>query len=160
MCHSFKYLGMTVRNQYLIQEEIKRRLNSGKASYLSVQSSNLISKNLKIRIYKTIILPVVLYGCEILSLTWREEHTLRVFENKMMRRIFGPKSDEVMGEWSKLYNEELCDLYSLPSIMRIIRPWRIRLVRQVARMGENRTVYILLIRRPRCRWVDNIEYIS
>jgi hypothetical protein len=73
-------------------------------------------KNLKIRIYKTIIMPVVLYG----SLTLREEHRLRVFENRVLRRIFGPKRDEVTAEWRKLYNEELHDLYSLPSIIRII----------------------------------------
>jgi hypothetical protein len=76
MCHRSKYLEMTVTNQNLIQEEIKRRLNSGNACYHSVQnllSSRLLSKNLKIRIYKTIILPVVLYGCETWSLTLREE---------------------------------------------------------------------------------------
>jgi hypothetical protein len=77
-------------------------------------------KNLKIRIYKMIILPVVLYGCETLSLTLREEHRLRVFENRMLRRIFRPNRDEVMGEWRKFHNEELRDLYSSPSIMRIM----------------------------------------
>jgi hypothetical protein len=83
----------------LIQEEIKRGLNSGNACYHSVQNllpSHLLSKNLKIRIYKTIILPVVLYGCETWSLTLREEHSLRVFENKVLR--IGPKRDEVTGE--------------------------------------------------------------
>jgi hypothetical protein len=87
----FKYLGTTVTNQNLIQEEIKRRLISGNAFYHSVQyllSSHLLSKNVKVRIYKTIILPVVLYGCETLSLTVWEEHELRV-----LTRIFGPKSD-------------------------------------------------------------------
>jgi hypothetical protein len=81
----FRYLGTTIKNQNLIQEEIKRRLNSGNACYHSVKnllSSRLLSKNLKIRIYKTIILPVVLYGCETWSLTLREEHRLRVFENR------------------------------------------------------------------------------
>jgi hypothetical protein len=75
-------------------------------------SSRLLSKNLKIRIYKTIILPVVLYGCEIWSLTSKEEHRLRVFENRVLRRRFGPKRDNVTGEWRKLHNEELRDLYS------------------------------------------------
>jgi hypothetical protein len=83
--------------------------------------SELLSKNLKIRIYKTIILPVVLYGCETWCLTLREEHRLRVFENRMLRRIFGPKSDKVTGEWRKLHNKELHDLYSSPSIIRIIK---------------------------------------
>jgi hypothetical protein len=87
----FKYLGTTVTNQYLIQEEIKKRLNSGNACYHWVQSllfSRLPSKNLKIRIYKTIILPVVLYGCEKWSLTLREKYRLRVFENRVLRGIF------------------------------------------------------------------------
>jgi hypothetical protein len=86
-----KYLGMTVTNQNLILEEIKRRFNSDNACYHSVQnllSSRLPSKNVKVRIHKTIILPVVLYGCETMSLTLREEHTLRAFENKVLRRIF------------------------------------------------------------------------
>jgi hypothetical protein len=86
-----KYLGTTVTNQNLIQEEIKRRLNSGNACYHSVQSllsSRLLSKYLRIRIYKTIILPLVLYGCETWSLTLREEHRMRVFENWVLRRIF------------------------------------------------------------------------
>jgi hypothetical protein len=120
-------LGTTVTNQNFIQEEIKRRLNSGNACYHSVQnllSSRLLSKNLKIRIYTTIILPVVLYGCETWSLTLREEHRLRVFENRVLRRIFGLKRDEVTGEWRKLHNEELRDLYSSPSIIRIIKSRR------------------------------------
>jgi hypothetical protein len=70
-------------------------------------SPRLLSRNVKVKIYKTIILPVVLYGCETWYLTLREEHILRVFENRVLRRIFGPKSDEVTGEWRKLHNEEL-----------------------------------------------------
>jgi hypothetical protein len=77
-------------------------------------------------IYKTIILPVVLYGCETWSLTLREEHRLRVFENKVLRKIFGPKRVEVKGDWKKLHNEKLCDLYSSPSIIRIIKSRRMR----------------------------------
>ena len=82
-------------------------------------SSSLLSKNLKIKIYRTIILPVVLYGCEIWSLTLREERRLRVFENRVLRRIFGPKRDEVTGEWRKLHNEELNNLYSSPNIVQV-----------------------------------------
>jgi hypothetical protein len=145
------YLGTTVTNQNLIQEEIKRRLNSGNACYHSVQnllSSSLLSKNLKIRVYKTIILPVVLYGCETWSLTLREDHRLRVFENRVLRRIFGPKRDEVTGEWRKLHNEDFCDLYSSPSIIRIIKSRRMRWAGHVARMGEKRNAYRLLLGKP------------
>jgi hypothetical protein len=77
----------------------------------------LLSKNLKIKVYRTIILPVVLYACENCSLTLREERRLRVFENRVLRRVFGPKRDEVSGEWRKLHTEELNDLYSLPNIV-------------------------------------------
>jgi hypothetical protein len=124
-----KLLGTTVTNQNLIQEEIKRRLNSGNACYhsiLNLLSSRLLSKNVKVRIYKTIILPVVLYECETSSLRVREEHKLRVFENGVLRRIFGPKRDGVTGGWRKLHNEELHNLYSSPSIIRIIKSRRMR----------------------------------
>jgi hypothetical protein len=80
-------------------------------------SSRLLSRNVKVKIYKTIILPVVLYGCEIWSLMLREEHILKVFENRVLRRIFGPKRDDVTGEWRKLHNEELHNLYSSPDII-------------------------------------------
>jgi hypothetical protein len=99
-------------------------------------SSRLLSKNIKIRIYKTIILPVVLYGCDTWSLTLREEHTLRVFENRVLRRIFGPKRDEVTGDWRKLHNEELHNLSSSPNIIRIIKSRRMRWAGHVARMRK------------------------
>jgi hypothetical protein len=101
----FKYLGTTLTDQNCIQEEIKSRLNSGNACYHSVQSllsCRLLFRNVKVKIYKTIILPVVLYGCETWSLTLREEHRLKMFDNGVLRRIFGPKRDEVTGEWKAL----------------------------------------------------------
>jgi len=94
------------------------------ACYLSVQnllSFSLLSKSIKIKIYRNIILPLVLYGCETWSLTLREECRPRVFENRVLRRIFELKRDEVAGEWRKLHNEELNDLYSSPNIIQVVK---------------------------------------
>jgi len=134
----FKYLGTNLTNQNSIAGEIKSRLRSGNACYHSVQnllSSRLLPKNLKIKIYITIILPVVLHGCEIWSLTRREEKKLKVFENMVFRRIFGPRRNEVTGKWRRLHNEELNDLYSSPNIVRVIKSRRMRWAGHVARMG-------------------------
>jgi hypothetical protein len=109
---------------------------------------------------------VVLYGCETRSLTLREEHRLRVFENRVLRRIFGPKRDEVKGEWRKLHNDQLRDLYSSPSIITIIKLRKMRWAGHVARMREKRNACRLFVGkpegkrplgRPRRRWVDNIR---
>jgi len=124
-----KYLGTTLTNQNSIAEEIKSRLKSGNACYHPVQnllSSRLLSKNLKIKIYRTIMLPVVLYVCETWSLTLREERKVRVLENRVLRRIFGPRRDEVTGEKGRLHKEELNDLYSSPNIVRVIKSRRMR----------------------------------
>jgi hypothetical protein len=132
-----------------------RRMNSDNACYHS--------KNVKIRKYKTIILPVVLYGCDNWSLTLREEHRLKVFENRVLRTIFGLKRDEVTGKWRKLHNNELCDLYSLPSVIRIIK-LRMRWMGNVARMGGKGTCISYWwesrrrkrpLGRPRPRWVGS-----
>ena len=96
----------------------------------------------------TKILPVVLYECETWSLTLREEGKLRVFENMVLRRIFGPRRDEVMGEWRRLHNEELNDLYSSPNIVRVIKSRRMRWAGHVARMGEERGAYRVLVGKP------------
>ena len=125
----FKYLGTNLTNQNSIVEEIKSRLRSGSACYHSVRnllSSRLLSKNLKIKIYRTTLLPVVLYECEIWSLTLREERKLRVSENMALRKIFGPRRDEVTGEWRRLHNEELNDLYSSPNIVPVIKSRKMR----------------------------------
>ena len=115
-------MGTTLTIENSIREEIKSRLRSGNACYHSVPnllSSRLLTKKLKIKIYRNIILPVVLYGCEAWSLTLQEERKLRVFENMVLRRIFGPKRDEVRGQWRRLHKEDLSDLYSSPNILRL-----------------------------------------
>ncbi|KAJ4431914.1 hypothetical protein ANN_20520 [Periplaneta americana] len=165
----FKYLGATVTNINDTREEIKRRINMGNVCYYSVEkllSSSLLSKNLKVRIYKTVILPVVLYDSETWTLTLREEQRLRVFENKVLRKIFGAKRDEVTGEWRKLHNAELHALYTSPDIIRNIKSRRLRWAGHVASMGESRNAYRVLVGRPegkrplgrpRRRWEKNIK---
>jgi hypothetical protein len=109
----FKYLGTILTDQNYMHEEINSRLNSANVCFLSVHSplsSRLLTRKLKVKMYRTIIRPVVVYGCETWSVTLREEHRLRVFENRVLRRIFGPKRDEVTGEWRKLHSGELHNL--------------------------------------------------
>jgi hypothetical protein len=165
----FKYLGTTLTDQTCIHKEVKSRLNSGNAYYCLVQSllsSRLLSRNVKVKIYKTIILPVVLYGCETWSLMLREERRLRVFENRVLRRKFGPTKDEVTGEWRKLHNEELHNLYSSPDIIRQVKSGQMRWAGHVACMVEERKVYKFLVGKPegkrplgrsRHRWEDGIR---
>jgi hypothetical protein len=165
----FKYLGAALMHRKSIHEEIKSRLKSGNACHHSVQnllSSSLLSKNTKIRVYRTVVLPVVLYGCATWSLTLREEQRLRVLENRVLRWIFGPKRDKVTGEWRTLYNEELNGLYSSPNIIRVIKLRRMRWAGHVAHMGPGRGAYKILVGRlegrrslgrTRRRWEDNIK---
>jgi len=129
-------------------------------------SSRLLYKNLKIKIYRITILPVVLYGCETWLLILREERKLRVFENMVLRRIFVPRRDEVTKEWRRLHIEELNDFYSSPNIVRVIKSRRMRWAGHLGSMGEERGVYRVLVGktegrkplgRPRRRWVDNIR---
>jgi hypothetical protein len=132
----------------------------------SLLASRLLSRNLKVKLYKTIILAVVLYGCETRSLALREEHRLRVFKNRVLRRIFGPKRDEVTGKWRKLHNGELHNLYSSPDIIRQIKLRRMKWAGHVERMGERTNLYRVLmgkpegkrpLERPRHRWEDGIK---
>jgi hypothetical protein len=106
----------------------------------SLLSSRLLSRNLKVKINKIIILPVVLYGCETWSVTLREEHRLRVFSNRVLR--------EVMGEWRKLHSGELHSLHSLPDIIRHIKSKRMRWAGHAAEMGEWSNVYRVLVGKP------------
>ncbi|PSN38555.1 hypothetical protein C0J52_14819 [Blattella germanica] len=166
----FKYLGALITNRNEIQKEIKHRLNSGNACYYALQrllSSRLLSKNIKLKIYKTVILPVILYGCETWTLTLREEKRLRVFENKVLRKIFGPKRDEETGEWRRLHNTELKDIYGKPDIIRTIKSRRLRWAGHVARMGDERGVRKILegkpegkrpVGRPSMKWENNINH--
>jgi hypothetical protein len=130
-------------------------------------SSSLLSKSVNIEIYKkTITSPVVLYGCETWSLKFREECRLRVFENRVLRRIFGPKRGEVTGEWRRLHNKKFDALYWSLNIIRVIKSRTLRGAGPVARMGKSRDVYRVLVEkpegkspleRPRSRWEDNIK---
>ena len=127
--------------------------------------SNLLSKNIKIMIYRIILLPPPLYGCETWPFTLTEEHRLRVSENGVLRRIFGPKRDEVTWEWRKLHNKELNDMYSSSNIIWVIKSRIMRWAGHVAHMGERSGAYRILVgrpegksplARPRHRWEDNI----
>jgi len=102
----------------------------------------------KDQLNRTIILPVVLNGCETWSLTLRDKRKLRVFENMVLRRIFGPRRDEVTEEWRRLHNEEINDLYSSPNIVRVIKSRRMRWAGHVARIGEERGAYRVLVGKP------------
>jgi hypothetical protein len=108
----------------------------------------LLSRNFKIKIYRSIIFPVVFYGCETWTFTLREENRLRVFEDRVFRRVFGPKWDEVTGEWGKLHNEELNDLYCSPSFVQVIKSRRMRWAGCVACVGERRGIYGVLVEKP------------
>ncbi|KAJ4439591.1 hypothetical protein ANN_07718 [Periplaneta americana] len=171
-------IAKVVRQHSLVEDDVCKHetslkilhpINMGNACYYSVEkllSSSLLSKNLKVRIYKTVILPVVLYGCETWTLTLREEQRLRVFKNKVRRKIFGAKRNEVTGEWRKLHNAQLHALYSSPDIIRNIKSSNLRWAGHVARMGESRNSYRVLVGRPeekrplgrpRRRLEDNIK---
>ena len=158
----FRYFWTTQTNQNYIHEEIRKRLKSGIACYHLVQnlvSSTLPFKNIKIKIYITIILPALLYGCETWPFTLREEHWLGAFENRGLRNTLGPERDEVTGEWRKLQNEKLNDLYCTSNIIWLIKSGRVRWAGHVAH-----TVYRVLVGRPEGmrqlgspRWVNNIK---
>jgi len=148
----FKYLETTLTNQNSVQEEIKSRLKSGNSCYYSIQnilSSSVPSKNLKTKIYSAIISSVVLYGCETWSLTLRKERRLMVFENRALRRISGPKRNEVTVEWKKLHTDEFSDLYCPQNIIWVMKSRRLRWEGYVARLEERRDASRVLVGKLR-----------
>jgi len=164
-----KYLYIhTVKNTIMLKLVAKYNIQLHvSALYLDhhLLSSRLLSKNLNFNIYIIIILPVVLYGCETWSLTLREEMKLRVFVNMVLRRIFGPRREEVTEEWRRIYNEQLNDFYSSTNFVRLIKSRTMRWAGHVALIGEEKGVYRVLLGKPerrrilgspRRRWVDNI----
>jgi hypothetical protein len=163
----FKYSGTVLTNRSSIHEEIKSRLQSGNACYPSVQNLlfySLLSKSIKLEIYRTIILSLVLYGCETGSLPLREEHRLRVFENKVVKKCLGLRGRDNMG-CTRLHNEDLCDLYSSPNVW-AIKSRGMRRAGHVACTGDRTGAHIVLVGKPegkrqlertRCRRDDNIK---
>jgi hypothetical protein len=156
-------LGRTPTNQNSIHEESKSR-----ECLLSFCAESFVFQFAikKIKIHRTIILPVVLYSCESWSLTLREECRLRVFENRVLMRILGPKRDEETGEWRRLHNKEFYALYSSPNTIQVINSRRLRWAGHVSRMGERRGAYSSLVGKPegrrplgrtRRRWEYNIK---
>jgi hypothetical protein len=123
----FTYLRTTLKNQHCIHEEIMSRLNSGKAChhlFKNLLSSSLRSKNIKVKTHKTIILPVVLAGCDTWSLILREKHRLRMFKNSVQRKISGPTKEEVTGDWRQLHNKKMHELYSPLNTFQVIKSRR------------------------------------
>ena len=120
MVEEFKFLGQPQQIKILFRKIITAHCSQGML-LKNLLPSSLLSKNIKIKIQRTVILSIVLYGCENWSLTLKEENMLRVFQNKVLRRIFGSKRDEVTEEWRELYNEELNDLYSSPNTLWVIK---------------------------------------
>jgi len=146
----FKYLGSNLTDLNSIEEQIKSRLNSGNVCCHSVQnllSSSLLSKHLKINVHRTLILPVVLCGCEIWSLKLREERRLRLFENEAFLEKVWASEGDVTGQWGKLHNEELNDLYTSSIMVRVLKSKRVSWVSHVACMGVGRVVYRILVRK-------------
>jgi len=136
----FKYSGTTLMTQNAFQKEIKSRMESGNACYHSVQnllSCSLLSKNIKMKIYRKYNLACCfVWVWNVVAHIEGKRHRLSVFENRVLRRIFGPKRDEVTGDGRKLYNEELYDVYCSPNIVRVIKWRRMRWAGHVARMGR------------------------
>lgn len=166
---TYKYLGTNFNCSNIIREEIKSRVHSGNKVYYALQhllKSNDLSRNIKITIYKTLIRPIVLYGSETWSTTKKDEALLQTFENRILRRIFGPIKDAISGEWRIRSNIEIHTLFNSPLITGIMRANRLQWLGHVERMADNRetkTAYTKMLNgrrprgRPRRRWRDNVQ---
>jgi len=154
----FKYLETSLTNQNPCIKKLSADCNQKMLDIIRCRiifSSSLMSKIMKVKIQKNIILPFVLYGCETRSPTVSKEHRLSVFGNGMLRKIFRPVMDVVMGEWGIWHNETFYDLYS-PNIWEM-KSRRMRCVKHVAHMGKSRGAYRISVGRPRHRWWDDIK---
>lgn len=166
---NFKYLGSILNHQNDKIQEITARINSANRAYFSLQKvfkKRSLSKNFKIRLYQTNILPVILYGSEALAFRTVDENKLLVFERKILRRIYGPILDPLTQQWRILKNREVYERYGSPNIIQVMKNRRLKYAGHVARMDELRTPRIALIEevegrklqgRPKLRWINNIE---
>ena len=166
---TYRYLGTIFNCSNIIREEIQARINSGNKIYYALQhllKSNALSRNTKITIYKTLIRPIVLYGSETWSTTKRDEALLQTFENKVLRRIFGPIRDTQSGEWKRRSNKDIHDLFKSPLITGIMKANRLQWLGHIERMEDNRETKLAYTQeindrrprgRPRRRWRDNIH---
>ena len=153
MMEQFKYFGTTLTNQIPFMKKLSADWNQGMLVIILCRIfvfQFAIQKH-KIKTYRTVILPVVSYGYETWSLTLREKRRISVFENRLLRRIFEPKRQEVTGEWRRVSNEKLYFLYSSPNIVQVIEPRRMRWAGDVVRMGGRRGAYRVLVGKPEGR---------
>ena len=167
--HSFKYLGSTITSDNLIEKEVIERIGIGNRCAFAlnkVMTSRQISQRTKLRIYNIIIRPTVLYGCETWTLTKGRIKKLEVFENAILRRIFGPTYNAITEQWERRHNADLRQLSGQPFIQDVVKSRRLRWAGHCARLPEERIAKIAMngvvqgrrpVGRPRYRWRDNIR---
>lgn len=166
---TFKYLGSLLNDQNNYETEINARISGANKAYFSLQEvlkKRSLSRNFKIRIYQSMIMPVVMYGCETLTFRRTDEQKLHVFERKILRKIYGPVRDTQTGEWKIRNNHELTELYAQTDIIKRMKKRRLTWAGHVARMSKGRIPHDVFLGavagrrgrgRPRSRWKDNID---